>query len=130
VCQLKNASIKTRYRNPHFNQGVDHCMVSTLVKLNRLDYVATVASCCGHGGKNAIPYLTTLQPRSRIEEVKDLISTSLGWKHIRVFIWKDLPPESILQLGEFIKGKIYCGFYDMNIEGNSCGHNEEEWFSD
>lgn len=102
-------------------------MVGVINELNRLDYVATVASCCGHGEKRSIPYLTAIQPRSKIKDVRDLLVARLGWIDIRVFIWREMPPRSEFQLGEFTEGKVYCGYYDTDRKDLRACPDEEEW---
>jgi hypothetical protein len=111
MCQMKNSPIKSKYQNHLFGNHVDHCLVGVISYLNDDKELATVASCCGHGSKTSVPYITVLQPLSRIDEIKSYLEQSLGWKGLAVRVFNDFPDDAWDQLQSFMPGKVYVGYY-------------------
>jgi len=112
MCQRKSSPIKAKYHNSFFGDHADHCLVGVISHINNDEEFTTVASCCGHGKKRSVPYITVIQPRSRIREVKSFLEGTLGWKDLGIIIFRDLPDDAWDQLGDdFMVGKVYVGYY-------------------
>lgn len=120
MCKIKNVPITGRYQNPHFGNRADFCMVGVINAINAESDCVTVASCCGHFQPGHIPYITVVMPPHRIPEIKKFVMEILGWDVGSVSVWNDLPDFFIDQLGaDWLKGKVYAGFYNMTDEQNS-----------
>lgn len=120
MCQIKNYPIKGRYQNPTFGFHADFCMVAVINSINNQSDCVTVASCCGHGDSDYSPYITVVQPKSKIKEIKDYLIEILGWDVVSVSIWHDLPDSLVGQMGRnFAKDKVYVGYYNLSDEENS-----------
>ncbi len=131
MCQVKNSPIKPgKYQNDLFGNYADQCMVRVIDLLNTDPELATVASCCGHGKKTKIPYITLVQPRSRIKEVKTFLENSFGWSKMLISIFPDLPEFAYDQLGwKFLRNKVYVGYYDnaFHLADSPCNVITETW---
>jgi hypothetical protein len=94
-------------------------MVGVINAINADPDCVTVASCCGHNSSRVFPYITIVQPESKIKEIKAYLTEVLGWDVVSISMWNEVPDSLINQMGhKFIENKVYVGYYNMSDEIN------------